>query len=118
MSADNAIVVGKFSDSDYRVAMLFASEEPWIRESFAKEHVLRFTNRTDALVAAHDWMEGEVFVEYGVCTVDLTESDDIRDHNRVIEDLTEVAISLEIGPHPWMYDVVRQAIAYLQRNGP
>src|SRR3990167_1395149 len=102
MSADNAIVVARFADDDYRVAMLFASEEPWIRESFAKEHVLRFTNRTDALVAAHDWMEGEVFVEYGVCTVDLT----------------EVAISLEIGPHPWMYDVVRQAIAYLQRNGP
>ena len=71
MSADNAIVVGKFADDDYRVAMLFASED-WTRESFAQEHVLKFTNRADALVAAHDWMEGEMIVEYGVCTVDLS----------------------------------------------
>jgi len=72
MSADNAIVVGRFGPEDYRVAMLFASDE-WTRESFAQEHVLHFTNRTDALVAAHDWMEGEIIVEYGVCTLDLTD---------------------------------------------
>ena len=71
MSADNAIVVARFSDTDWRVAMLFASDD-WTRESFATEHVLKFTNRTEALVAAHDWMEGELIVEYGVCTIDLS----------------------------------------------